>query len=497
VPLSGTGVPGAAVVLTPLTLSFPETLLGKTAPSENITISNTGGVVASLTSEAVTGDFAISSNTCTGSLNPNSGCTVSISFSPTASGSRAGVLTVADSAGTQTAQLSGIGESLATDGLAPLNLTFAPQVVGTPSPTQQVTLTNNGDQALQLIATQVSGDFNAVNGCGTSLAGHSTCAIAVNYVPTQLGAEAGTLIVSDALRSQTVTLAGTGPAPAGFSATPTTINFGAYAVGQTSAVQTVTLTNNGGVALNGLSASVTGNFAMQSVANACGASLAVGATCQFGVVFSPPQAGPLSGGLTVSAANLAAPLKVALTGSGEDFTLQVSGSSSAVLTSGQTATFQLQVTPVAGSTGTVALACTGAPQNATCTVNPASLTLTGGSTATSMVTIATGQSGSSAAVKGGFAKTGFALAMAIPIGFLARRRRRGRNLLLLGLVVTLIGCGLGLTGCGLGVKPGSGSSTTTPPPASSYPTPPGSYTLSVTGTAPGLSHSVQLTLTVE
>jgi hypothetical protein len=498
VPLSGTGVPGAAVVLTPLTLSFPETLLGKTAPSENITISNTGGVVASLTSEAVTGDFAISSNTCTGSLNPNSGCTVSISFSPTASGSRAGVLTVADSAGTQTAQLSGIGESLATDGLAPLNLTFAPQVVGTPSPTQQVTLTNNGDQALQLIATQVSGDFNAVNGCGTSLAGHSTCAIAVNYVPTQLGAEAGTLIVSDALRSQTVTLAGTGPAPAGFSATPTTINFGAYAVGQTSAVQTVTLTNNGGVALNGLSASVTGNFAMQSVANACGASLAVGATCQFGVVFSPPQAGPLSGGLTVSAGNLAAPLKVALTGSGEDFTLQVSGSSSAVLTSGQTATFQLQVTPVAGSTGTVALACTGAPQNATCTVNPASLTLTGGSTATSMVTIATGQSGSSAAVKGGFAKIGFALAMAVPIGFLARRRRRGRNLLLLGLVVTLIGCGLGLTGCGLGVKPGSGSSTTTTPPlASTYPTPPGSYTLSVTGTAPGLSHSVQLTLTVE
>jgi hypothetical protein len=320
----------------------------------------------------------------------------------------------------------------------------------------------------------------------------------VNYVPTQLGTEAGTLIVSDALRSQTVTLAGTGLAPAGFSATPATINFGAYAVGQTSAVQRVTLTNNGGVALNGLSASVTGNFAMQSVANACGASLAVGATCQFGVVFSPPQAGPLSDGLTVSAANLAAPLKVALTGSGEDFTLQVSGSSSAVLTSGQTATFQLQVTPVAGSTGTVALACTGAPQNATCTVNPASLTLTGGSTATSMVTIATGQPGSSAAVNGGFAKIGFALAMAIPIGFLARRRRRGRNLLLLGLLaVTPIGCGLGLTGCGLGVKPGSGSSTTTPPPASTYPTPPGSYTLSVTGTAPGLSHSVQLTLTVE
>ncbi|HEX3473087.1 MAG TPA: choice-of-anchor D domain-containing protein, partial [Silvibacterium sp.] len=185
VALSGTGVPGAAVVLTPLSLSFSETLLGKTAVSENITISNTGGVAAGLTSETVTGDFAISANTCPSSLDPNTGCTLSITFAPTVSGSRTGVLTVVDSAGTQTAEISGIGESLATDGLAPLNLTFAGQVIGTRSATQQVTLINNGDQALELIATQVSGDFNAVNNCGTSLEGHSSCAITVNFIPTQ------------------------------------------------------------------------------------------------------------------------------------------------------------------------------------------------------------------------------------------------------------------------------------------------------------------------
>src|SRR5271165_425823 len=346
VSLSGTGVPGAAVVLTPLKLNFAPTLLGKTTASQDLTVSNTGGVPASLTSESVTGDFAISANTCTGALSPNTGCTLSISFSPTSAGSRGGVLTVVDSAGTQTAQLSGTGESLATDGLAPLNLTFSPQIVGTPSLAQRVTLSNNGDQPLQLIATQVSGDFNAVNQCGTTLAGHATCAIAVNYVPTQVGAETGTLIVSDALRSQTVTLAGTGVAPAGISATPLSINFGNYAIGQTSAMQTVTLTNNGVVALNSLSISVTGNFAIQSAANPCGAALAIGATCEIGVVFTPPQAGPLSGGLTVTAANLATTLKVALAGNGEDFTLQVSGSSSAVLTSGQTATFPLLIAPV-------------------------------------------------------------------------------------------------------------------------------------------------------
>lgn len=494
VALTGNGVPGAAVVLTPLTLNFPETLLGKTAASEDLTISNTGGVTASLTSETVTGDFTIATNTCGGSLNPNSGCTLSISFAPTASGKRTGVLTVVDSSGTQTAELSGIGESLATDGLSPLNLTFAGQLVGTPSLTQQVKLTNNGDQALQLIATQVSGDFNAVNSCGTSLEGHATCAIAVNFVPTQIGAETGTLIVSDALRSQTVTLAGTGLAPAGVSITPSSLSFGNFGVGQTSAAKTITVTNNGGVPLTGFNMAVTGDFTTQAVT--CGSTLAVGDNCQIGVVFSPSQAGARSGNLTVSFANIANPFNVELSGNGDDFTLQVSGSPSATLTSGQTATFPLIISPVNGSAGTVALACTGAPQNATCTVNPGSVVLTGTSTASATVTIVTGSSGATAAAdfdKGKVKMLRLVLAMLLPIGFLARKRRRWERLALVGLLALLLPIG-----CGLSVNPGSGTSSNKPPPVTgSNPTPSGTYTLTVTGTGPGLSHSVQVTLTVE
>jgi hypothetical protein len=515
-PLSGTGLPGAAVVLTPLTLSFPETLLGKTATTQDITISNTGGVAASLTSETVTGDFSISANTCTGSLNPNSGCTLSISFSPTVSGNRTGTLTVIDSAGTQTAQLSGAGESPATDGLAPLNLTFGTQTIGTPSLTQQVTLTNNGDQTLQLIATQVSGDFNTVNGCGTSLIGHSSCAIAVNFVPTQVGAETGTLIVSDALRNQTVALAGTGMAPSGVSATPVSMSFGNYGVGGTSPAQAVTLTNNGGVPLSGLGFAATGDFGIQTGGNTCGATLAAGAQCPINVTFSPSQTGTRSGMLTVTAAGLNAPLKVALSGNGENFTLAVSGPSSAVITSGQTATFSLAVTPLGGSTGTVALGCTGAPQNSTCTVNPGSVTLTGSSTATATVTIVTVQAASSAAIKrrgeGGPAwprpagaglgraglekallgRTGLALAMLAPMGLLAGRRRKWRSVVLLGLLAVLLP-----VGCGLGVTPGKVTSNPNSPGGPGNSTPSGTYTLTVTGSAPGLSQTVTLTLTVE
>jgi len=712
VPLSGTGIPGPAIVLSPLSLSFPQTLLGKTAASQNITVSNTGGVAAGLTSESVTGDFAISANTCGASLAPNTGCTLSISYSPTVSGAEAGVLSVADSTGTQTAQLAGVGESLATDGLAPLNLAFPTQAIGTTGQAQQVTLTNNGDQALTLIAIQVSGDFSAVNQCGASLAGHSSCAVVVSFVPTQVGMENGTLIVSDMLRSQTVTLSGTGVAPpsisasptslvfgtfsvgqtspvqvvtltntggvtlsnldfavtgdfaiaagagtcgltlavgaqclvgvtftpsqtgqlvgrltvgatelgkpvlvalggtgvpdSGISATPVSISFGNYAVGQSSPVQPVTVTNNGGVPLTHLAWAVTGDFALPSSASTCGTSLAVGAQCQIGVVFAPSQAGtrtglltvtakelsaPLtvtlsgtglttpalsasagsisfgndpvgqtssaqtviltngggatltnlvaavtgdfaiqtggsgaggasacgqtlavgtncaisltftpsqagarSGALTLSATELSAPLTVALSGYGQDFTLQVSGSSSAIVTSGQTAGFPLTITALAGSAMPLTLSCTGAPQNSTCTVNPASLTLTEQNSASAMVTIVTGVAPASAALREGpgrpdLKKLGFAFAVVLPFGFLSGRRRKWRGLALLGLLALFLPAA-----CNLSVTPGK---TTNPTNPTTPTTPSGAYTLTVTGTAPGLSHSVTLSLTVE
>ena len=708
VSLSGTGAPGAAIVLSPQTLSFPETLLGKTATAQDVIISNTGGVTASLTSESVTGDFSITANTCGASLAPNTGCTLSVAYSPTVSGNETGSLKIVDSAGTQTLQLTGVGEAPATDGLAPLSLTFAPQAIGLSGATQQVTLTNNGDQSLDQVAIQLHGDFSAVNRCGTSLAGHSTCAIVVSFVPTQVGAESGTLTVSDIQRSRTVTLAGTGlppprlsPAPAsvdfgtytvgqtstvqtvtltnsggvplsdvttnmsgdfaiapglnncpptlavgvqcqiamvfsptdpgsrsgsltvtatelskpllvplagtgvpasGVSATPASIDFGSYALGQTSTVQKVTLTNNGGVLLSSLNATVTGDFSISAAGSTCGSTLAVKAQCQVGVVFSPSQGGQRTGTFTLTAAELARPLQVALSGTGlaspaisatpgsisfgnynvgqtspvqtvtltnsggvtltnvnagvtgdfaipsgastcgqtlaigaqcqvgvvfaptqsgsragllsvsatelnsptlvalsgggEDFSITVSGSNTATITDGQRATFMLSILPLNGSTGTVTLSCTGAPQNSTCSMNPTSVTLTGQNSATATVTIVTGQAASSASIKRGapnLKQIALALAVVVPMGFLAGKRRRWRGWMLLGVLTLFV------PGCNLKVTPGGQTSPTNPtgPTGPTNPTPSGAYTLTVTGTEPGLSHAVTLSLTVE
>ena len=266
VPLIGTGIPAGAIVLLPTSMNFGSSQIGvATRPPQNITISNTGGVAVDLQVPRVRGDFSIVANTCTASLAPNSGCTVALSFTPTVSGQRSGIFSITDNVGTQTATLTGIGLAPATDTISPTALSFTPQLVGTASGIQAVTLTNSGDSPLTSITVLVQGNFQAVNGCGNSLIGHASCSITVAYVPTNVGAEVGTLTIDDMYgRPQTATLAGFGLAPAGISALPRTINFGPWSISGTSPAQAVTVTNNGGVALNAFKLATSGDFATTS-----------------------------------------------------------------------------------------------------------------------------------------------------------------------------------------------------------------------------------------
>ncbi|MGB6134933.1 MAG: choice-of-anchor D domain-containing protein [Acidobacteriaceae bacterium] len=502
VPLSGTGLAPADVVLAPASLAFGSLTVGSTSAAQDVTINNMGGEPVTLTGETVSSGFAVTANTCGSSLPANTGCTVSIAFTPVASGAVSGALTVTDALGTQTAQLSGTGQSPATDNLSPLSLSFASQQVGTTSASQTVTLTNSGDQTLTQIAVTVAGDFVAVNGCGSLLQGHGSCTIVVAYTPTMTGSETGSLTVADELRSQTVSLTGTGLAPPGVSAAPRSIDFGGYAAGTASSAQTVTVTNSGGYALTGLAEAVTADFSIAS--NNCPATLGVGAACQIGVVFSAPSAaGPVTGAMTISATNLPSALTVSLAGAAEDFSIATTGSSSAVVTSGQTAAFTLQLSGLGGTSGTVTLACSGAPQNATCSfglaqngacpaAGNATVPVSGANTSTASVCIATGVAPSTTSAQHTDREQPWGrglslLAMVLPLPFLALRRKRLAALLALAAVLVLIPAG-----CGVNASSGSGG--TKPPPNA---TPPGAYVLTATGTMSNLTHSVALNLTVQ
>ena len=395
VPLTGTGIPGGAIVLLPTSMNFGSSLIGvTTTPPQNITISNTGGVAVNLQAPTATGDFAIVANTCTASLAPNFGCTVALAFTPTVSGSRSGIFSIADDVGTQTATLAGVGVAPATDTIQPPALSFSAQVVGTASAGQPVTLTNSGDAPLTSISVSITGDFQAVNSCGNSLVGHATCSIIVTYVPTKVGPEIGTLTIDDMYgRPQTIALTGSGLAPAGISALPTMINFGPWGLSGSSPAQAVTVTNSGGVPLGAFTLATTGDFAT-TTGTTCALSpsastLPPGASCNIEVVFAPTQAGPRTGTLTIASSSPTPAFHIALSGNGFSYTFAAQGASSVIIASGQTATYMLQLTPATGSAGPVALTCGAAPKDSTCTVDPASVQLTSGVTTSVTVTIAT------------------------------------------------------------------------------------------------------------
>ncbi len=505
VALSGTGTTAASIVLTPQFLNFAATTIGSTASNSTggapfLTVSNTGGQTATLGTPTVTGDFAIAQNTCGGTLASQAGCTLGITFTPTASGTRTGTLTLVTSAGTVTASLTGIGVAPATDALAPLSLTFGTQVLNTASAARTVTLTNSGDAALTLITAQVTaGDFAVVNSCGNSLNGHSSCTMSVLFQPKNVGAETGVLSVSDQYRTQTVTLSGTGIAPAGVSLAPTSgLSFPAMAVGGSSPAQTVTLTNNGGLPLTITSLSSSGDFGM-AAGGTCGTTLAAGSSCVFEVVFSPTAGGPRSGTFTVTSSAANSPHTLTMTGAGVDFSLATNGSATATVASGGIAGYPLLLSSVAGVPGTATLSCLGLPANTTCTLSPGSAAL-GGSTQV-LANVATGVSASAATRTVAAARPlgrGAVMAGSLPLGLLLLRRRRRVLSALCGLVMV---AGFGLSGCGaarvIPVAGTGGGGGDTGGGGSANATPSGTYTLTVNATSAGMTRSVQLTLVVQ
>ena len=320
VTLSGTGAPSGVVSLSPATINFGPVPVGSASGLLQVTAANSGLVAVAVNSVAITPPFAIVSNACGNSLGAGSACQLMVDFAPTQSGAVTGALTFTDTAGTQTVALAGSGASAPTDSLSPASLAFPATVAGQLSAAQTVTLSNSGDQALTSISASVSAAFQVSNNCGTTLAGNSSCAISVVFAPSKAGSQTGTLTVSDALRSQTVALSGTGLQPPVLGVSPASVSFTAQPVGQASPPSTVTVSNTGGAPLANVGFQITGLSAhsFSTGATTCGATLAKGSSCTVQVVFTPAAAGGSTATLAVSSSTSGvAPVTVPLTGAGQ------------------------------------------------------------------------------------------------------------------------------------------------------------------------------------
>src|SRR5262249_9172617 len=139
-------------------------------------------------------------------------------------------------------------------------------------------------------------DFTQTTTCTATLAASANCKITVKFAPTAAGARAATLNIAETNVTgspQLVPVSGTAAVPTA-DLGATTITFADQTVGTTSTpAKTVTLTNNGTVALTlNPAIAITGDFAQT---NDCGASLAASAHCTITVTFTPTAAGARTG----------------------------------------------------------------------------------------------------------------------------------------------------------------------------------------------------------
>jgi len=387
VTLSGNGVGAPAVSLAPTSLTFASQIVGTTSGAQTVTLTNTGSGTLTITSIVASGDFA-QTNTCGTSVAAGANCTISVTFTPTATGARTGTVTITDNASNspQTISLSGTGVTPVVS-LLPTSLTFANQIVGTTSAAQTVTLTNTGSAALAISSITVTGanpgDFAvALPGTpgpiacqlliGSTLGAGASCRIPVTFTPTATGTRTGAVTITDDASGspQSITLAGTGISGAAVTLSTNSLQLPDTHVNQTCQPGTVTLTSTGSAPVTISSITVSGQF---TETNTCPASLAPGNSCAVTVTFAPTTTGAQTGTLTITSNAANSPNTVALSGNGLAPCFLGSNSPSSSVPRGVDTTTFTVAHQACSAVGTVQLSCTN--QNpATCTFSPATVT---------------------------------------------------------------------------------------------------------------------------
>ncbi len=375
--------------------------------------------------------------------------------------------------------------------VSPSLLQYGVQPLGSTSSPQTALLRNMGSSALTISSVTTTGDFAETDDCGGTVPAAGSCTLSLTFTPTAAGTRTGSAVIQDDADGSPhiIKLTGSGPVPA-VTLTPASLVFSSQPLGTSSSVQTVTLASTGSTTLNLGSLQVTGDFAQT---NNCPATLAPGSNCTINVTFAPTAAGNRSGTLAIIDDAQDSPQTVILTGAGSDFSL-ASSPDSATSKAGSTATYTLSIAAVGGTfANAVQLNCSGAPAKAACSLSQSSVT-PGGNSATATLTVTT-----TASVARAFPARalhdGPTYAVWLQLSgmglfgmlFPAFRRRRKKFAVagLLGLLtLALMFMPACAGGTGISSTPTQG-------------TPPGTYTVMVTGTSGTLQHSLPLTLVVQ
>jgi hypothetical protein len=285
--------------------------------------------------------------------------------------------------------------------VAQLNATsfaFGSVAVSVASFAQTLTITNTGGQNLTIDTLAIGGanaaDFSEQDTCHvpTVITPNQFCAATIAFTPSGTGARTASLVITDnaAPPSESVALSGTGVAQtSAVTLVPGSLAFGAASapiLEGSSVTSSVTVTNSGGLALHisniALSGANSNEFSFS--APSCSTAIAASSNCTISVSFAPLAAGLRSASITLTDDAPDSPQTIQISGSAAaafTFAAAAGASTSATVTAGQTATYNLQITPGTGFAGSISLSCSGAPAAATCNVPQSVMVLNGVPTA--------------------------------------------------------------------------------------------------------------------
>ncbi|HEY4903796.1 MAG TPA: choice-of-anchor D domain-containing protein [Candidatus Sulfotelmatobacter sp.] len=295
------------VTLAPSGLYFAAQSVGSASAPQNITLTNLQNIPLNISSIVASANYLESDNCVSGSpIPPDGTCNISVTFKPGVSGTLNGQVTVTDDApnGSQVVNMTGTGSAPAVT-LAPTSLTFA-TLVNSTTASKGVKLTNSGAGSLTISSIVASGDFLETDTCVSKspLAAGASCNINVSFAPTVTGTVKGIVTINDnGVNGPPHRIALLGTSQVTIAVSPATLTFPQTTVGNSSAAQTVTVTNNAATAQS-ITWTAGGDFkAVGAGSSPCGSTLNAGTTCTLSVTFSPTTngtAGVVKGGLAVS-----------------------------------------------------------------------------------------------------------------------------------------------------------------------------------------------------
>jgi FG-GAP-like repeat/FG-GAP repeat len=248
VSLTGTTTPLSQVTLDPSSLTFGSIQVGSSSPYQSVRVTNTGNSTLNITQIQISGDFqeggcpspSSPGIFCCGAVAPGGFCEIFVDFAPTATGARAGTLTISGNFSIPPRAVTLIGTGVPGPPpevpvvrASPTTVTFPSQYVGTTGLPQTVTITNTGGATLTIAGVTASpGDFGFLSNCVSPVAQNTSCTIGVFFDPTAGGTRTGTLSITDNATGspQIVTLTGSGQ---DFSMTSSSTPSATVTVGQT------------------------------------------------------------------------------------------------------------------------------------------------------------------------------------------------------------------------------------------------------------------------